>query len=194
MPLCRWATRVRSCAWRPIALGADCMSPDACVLVSTSPSTMRMSAATRCLRSARDDPNGWDAVLPAAYYGGVVPCYSCAIFAQVVAALVLLIACANVGNLMLGRNARRRREIGIRLALGARQRRLVQQFMTEAGVLAAGGTLAALLVTAWVTSLLSGLVPADVPIGFTFGLDGPCCSTRRGSRWPFFLFALARPW
>jgi predicted permease len=95
-----------------------------------------------------------------------------AVFAQIVAALVLLIACANVGNLMLGRNARRRREIGIRLALGARQRRLLQQFLAEASVLAFGGTAAALLLTSWVGGVLAGVVPADdFPIGFDFTVD-----------------------
>ncbi|HJU74620.1 MAG TPA: ABC transporter permease [Gemmatimonadaceae bacterium] len=95
-----------------------------------------------------------------------------AVFAQVVAALVLIIACANIGNLLLGRSARRRREIGIRLALGARRRRLIQQLLTEGSVLALAGTAVALLLTTSVTGLLSGIVPADLPIGFEFGVDG----------------------
>ncbi len=102
---------------------------------------------------------------------GRAPVALATIFAQVVALLVLLIACANVGNLMLGRSARRRREIGIRLAIGARQRRLVQQFLTEGSVLAVGGAGAALLMTAWVTGFLSGVAPADVPIHFDFAVD-----------------------
>ena len=114
------------------------------------------------------------------------------IFAQVVALLVLLIACANVGNLMLGRSARRRREIGIRLAIGARQRRLVQQFLTEGSVLAIGGAGAALLMTAWVTGFLSGVVPADVPIHFDFAVDARVLLYATGAAvLTVLLFALA---
>jgi predicted permease len=115
-----------------------------------------------------------------------------ALFAQVVALLVLLIACANVGNLLLGRSARRRREIGIRLALGAKRSRLLRQFLTEASVLALAGTLAALVLTAWITGLLSGIVPADIPIGFDFTLDGRVLLYATGAAaLTVFLFALA---
>jgi predicted permease len=95
-----------------------------------------------------------------------------ALFAQVVALFVLLIACANVGNLLLGRGARRRREIGIRLALGARRRRLLQQLLTEAGVLAVAGAVGAILLTIWVSGLIGGVVPADLPLGFDLTVDG----------------------
>jgi putative ABC transport system permease protein len=123
---------------------------------------------------------------------GRAPVAVATIFAQVVALLVLLIACANVGNLMLGRSARRRREIGIRLAIGARQRRLVQQFLTEGSVLAVGGAAAALLMTAWVTGLLSGMVPADVPIHFEFAVDARVLLYATGAAvLTVLLFALA---
>ncbi len=154
-----------------------------------------MRLARRLAAERGDDPNEVGMrVRPARGITeeGRAPVTVGAIFAQVVAALVLLIACANVGNLMLGRNARRRREIGIRLALGARQRRLLQQFLTEASVLAVGGTVAALLVTGWVTSLLSGVVPADVPIGFDFGLDRRVLLYATGAAvLTVFLFAFA---
>jgi len=94
--------------------------------------------------------------------------------------MVLLVACANVANLLLARAAARTREVAIRAALGAARLRLMRQFLTESILLALGGGLVGLAIAAWGTHLLLKLAAAQIPRSWEIGLD-----------WRVFAFLLA---
>jgi putative ABC transport system permease protein len=84
---------------------------------------------------------------------------------------VLLIACANLANLMLGRTAARRRELAIRTALGAGRARLIRQIVTEALVLAFIGGAAGVALASWAAKAFVALAGNTIPAAARFGLD-----------------------
>ena len=85
---------------------------------------------------------------------------------------VLLISCANVSNLLLARAEARSREVAIRNALGARRRRLIQQFLTESLLLGALGGLLGLLLAFWGVNAAVSLLPEGAPRASEIGMNG----------------------
>ena len=132
--------------------------------VSVEDATAEMNAIREQMR--REHPNDYDAGTIA-----VVPLRD-ALTGNVRAALlvllaavgfVLLIACANVANLLLARSVARQRELALRAVLGAGRARIVRQLLTESFLLSAGGAIAGALFASFAVQALATLAPVSLP-------------------------------
>ena len=94
--------------------------------------------------------------------------------------LLLLVACANVAGLLLARTSARRKELAVRVALGAGRGRLIQQFLAESFWLSLAGGVLGILIAAWAVRVLPAILPANLP-----RQQGVAINT------PVLLFALA---
>ncbi len=93
------------------------------------------------------------------------------LFLMSVTGIVLLIACANIANLLLARGAGRATEMAVRLSLGASRRQLMAQLLTESCMLAVFGGLAGLVVAYWTLAAIASLLPPDGGATLQFGLQ-----------------------
>jgi predicted permease len=84
---------------------------------------------------------------------------------------VLLIACANIANLLLVRGAARSAEMAVRLSIGASRRQLITQLLAESILLAGFGAIAGMVVAKWTLDLIASMLPPDATIDMTFSLS-----------------------
>jgi len=133
----------------------------------------------------KDGSRGTNPVAHEDYYWLVVALF------QAPTMLVLLVACANVANILLARGMMRQREIAIRRAMGANRRDIIRQLLVESSLLALLSGVCGALLAHWLTLTLRSALPFIQQIGLPVGVDGRIlCLTLLGSLGSVFLFGL----
>ncbi|HSB07970.1 MAG TPA: ABC transporter permease [Blastocatellia bacterium] len=189
--------------WRPMTLGDEFINRkranhQLCVIARLKPGTTRDQAQTeisaiagRIEQGSPDNQGVGVKVVPLSeqIVGGA---RRALLVLMAATGLVLLIACANVANLMLARAAARTREIAIRAALGATRPRIFRQLITEALLLSLAGGLAGTLLSQWGVRSLLAVASKNLPGAVEAGIDlGVLCFAVAISMVSSVLFGLA---
>lgn len=131
-----------------------------------------MSIGARLAKQYPDSNAGWNVVVTPMRDDMVSSIRITLLLLLGAVGVVLLIACANMANLLLAKASGRVREMAIRAAVGASRVRIIRQLITESLLLAMAGGLAAIILSAWAAHVLISLAPAGVPRIKDTGIDG----------------------